>query len=123
MNREWKVWEYSPFLWLFERLFRLLQYLPPQVCILRLEADKQLEDKQRTARRSIVVEAYLLVALLADFALAWAFITHRVSHWWVWIWMSLRIIDIIQISVNVSVFDQMRRKHAVTSIRRSLILT
>jgi len=55
--------------------------------------------------------------------LAVLYLSFGISPWWIRAFASLRAIDIVQISINVSLFDQFRRSHAVTSIRRSVALT
>ena len=115
--------QYSPITWAFERVFRSLQFLPPQLVLRPWDADKQLPDKTRAAQRSVKVEGYVLACIAVEAALGGLYLFAGMSPWWVRIAASLRIVDVVQASVNVSVFDQLRRRHAVTSIRRSLVLT
>jgi ion channel len=61
--------------------------------------------------------------LVLEAALCVGYLGGILSAWWIWSLASLRVIDIIQISINVAVFDQLRPRHAITSVRRSLVLT
>lgn len=116
--------EYSPITWGLERFFRGLQYLPPQCLLFRSSAgSKQLKPDSEVARRSRVVEAYIVICLLCEVLLGALYLTAGLPAWWVRIPILLRMIDLLQSPINATVFDQLRHSHKATSIRRSLALT
>lgn len=123
---------YSLITWCFERLFWGLYLLSPsrlaggsRVVHYRSEAFR-LDPHGTTVRRSRRVEVYILswfiieAVLLAVAALeaGWPLLISRVLA-------SIRILDILQSSVNLSVFDQLRSRGSlmVSSAVRTLVLS
>ena len=124
--------EYSIITWFFERVFWLLHQLSPSRMVggsrlahVNSEAFRQ-NPKQATALRSRRKEAYilawfaieLLLLLLAEIDVGWPLWIPRVLA-------TIRILDIFQSSVNLSVFDQLRTEERVviSSAVRTLVLS
>lgn len=124
--------EYSIITWFFERLFWMLHQLSPsriaggsRVAHVNSEAFRQ-DPKLATARRSRRKEAYvlswfaieLLLLLVAEIEVGWPLWIPRVLA-------TIRILDIFQSSVNLSVFDQLRTEERVviSSAVRTLVLS
>ncbi len=124
--------EYSIITWFFERVFWLLHQLSPsrilggsRLAHANSEAFRR-NPKGATAARSRRKEAYilawfaieLLLLLVAEIEVGWPLWIPRVLA-------SIRIIDIFQSSVNLSVFDQLRTDEQVviSSAVRTLVLS
>jgi hypothetical protein len=124
--------DYSIITWFFERVFWFLHQLSPsrvaggsRVAHVNSEAFRQ-NPKQATAIRSRRKELYILTwfvieALLLLFA-------ELEAGWPLWIPRALatiRILDIFQSSVNLSVFDQLRtdERVVISSAVRTLVLS
>lgn len=118
----------------FERLFRALQYLPPQR-FLKHRAGKPVEkpltkeelraQTRRDARsRDIYISVWLIVlaASIAGSAMEGA---PRYVGWGVQLLALLRIVDIVQTAGNISIFDPLRLEgtHRVASMARTFILS
>jgi len=117
--------QYSPVTWAVERLFYLLKQ--PSAWILRDRLDLQTAAESEVVKRARCVEFYVLVWVVIELVAA---ITAALSSAWVVIWLvrvvvTIRIIDILQAAVNISVFDQVRApgKHKVASVVRVLVLS
>lgn len=124
--------EYSIITWFFERLFWLLHQLSPSRIaggsrLAHVNSDAFRQDpKLATARRSRRKEAYILVwfaielllLLVAEIEVGWPLWIPRVLA-------TIRILDIFQSSVNLSVFDQLRTEERVmiSSAVRTLVLS
>jgi len=135
-----KLRDYSVIAYCFERLFRALQFLPPAV-FLRTRVDTLRDESKMTAeaaarssqRRSRRIDLYVLawlsvevsfVAWIAcssgEMTLAGAILLYGLA--------SLRILDILQVNINMVVFDRLRldlhgQQHKVASYTRTLVLT
>lgn len=124
--------EYSIITWFFERVFWVLHQLSPsrliggsRVAHVTSEAFRQ-NPKQATALRSRRKEAYiltwfaieLLLLVLADIEVGWPLWIPRLLA-------TIRILDIFQSSVNLSVFDQLRtdERVVISSAVRTLVLS
>ena len=124
--------EYSIITWFFERVFWLLHQMSPsrmvggsRVAHVNSEAFRQ-NPQAATAARSRRKEAYilswfaieLLLLLVAEVEVGWPLWIPRVLA-------SIRIIDIFQSSVNLSVFDQLRtdERVVISSAVRTLVLS
>jgi len=124
--------EYSIITWFFERVFWLLHQLSPsrmvggsRVAHVNSEAFRQ-NPHVATTVRSRRKEAYilswfaieLLLLLVAEIEVGWPLWIPRVLA-------SIRIVDIFQSSVNLSVFDQLRtdERVVISSAVRTLVLS
>ncbi len=124
--------EYSIITWFFERVFWLLHQLSPSRIVggsrlahVNSEAFRQ-NPHATTAVRSRRKEAYilswfvieLLLLVVADIEVGWPLWIPRVLA-------SIRILDIFQSSVNLSVFDQLRtdERVVISSAVRTLVLS
>src|SRR5262245_51354360 len=123
--------DFSPITWSFERCFRLLQFLPPQVVMQHVLASRssltseQVNSPDFAANRARKVEYFVLAYLFLDvLAFASAFTTTNSVRLLFWTWACLRIIDIIQATVNVTLFDRLRNREAdkVASTSRLVVL-
>lgn len=121
----------------FERFFNALQYLPPQSILGRRHEIHAAEEGQtesqilantrRNARKiDVYVSGWVAVAAVASIlVLANILQAGGVITWVIWILAALRIIDILQVAVNVSVFDRLRvpGRHRVASLVRTFVLS
>jgi len=124
--------DYSIITWFFERVFWLLHQLSPsriaggsRVAHVNSEAFRQ-DPHAATTARSRRKEAYILtwfaielaVLLLVEIEVGWPLWIPRVLA-------SIRIVDIFQSSVNLSVFDQLRtdERVVISSAVRTLVLS
>lgn len=124
--------EYSIITWLFERVFWMLHQLSPSRVVggsrhahVNSEAFRQ-DPIRATAVRSRRKEAYsttwlvieLLLLLVAEIEVGWPLWIPRVLA-------TIRILDIFQSSVNLSVFDQLRtdERVVISSAVRTLVLS
>jgi hypothetical protein len=131
------ILQYGIFVYLFERLFRLLQFFPPQ-CILGNRVDSykksrfsQLGEKEQrkvTTRRITKVDVYILVCLVVEIICVILVGNRATSQnllkYAILIAAILRLIDIIQVNVNMLLFDVLRTgksSNFVASGERSLI--
>ena len=122
---------YSPLAWAFERLFRLLQVATPaRLFGTRVEHQESAafaaNPIAETERRAYRIELYVIAWLVIELAML-ARVDHMHSPW-VWLVRALagcRIIDIVQATVSLTVFDQLRatRGHRIASISRTLVLS
>lgn len=117
----------------FERLFRALQYLPPQFLLKHragkpveqpLTAEALCEQTRRDARSRDLYIAAWLTLLAGSVTLATGGAPEHV-RWVVQILALLRIIDIVQTAGNISIFDPLRLegRHRVPSMARTFILS
>lgn len=93
----------------------MLTYLPPQVIMRRsLRARSDLDEShvaspELTAERARKVERFLMAYYALDIAaFGFTFTPWKVLHFAAAAWAILRIIDIVQVSVNVALFDRIR---------------
>jgi Ion channel len=124
--------EYSIITWFFERVFWVLHQMSPsrvvggsRVAHVNSEAFRQ-NPKLATAVRSRRKEAYiitwfvieLLLLLVVEIEVGWPLWIPRVLA-------TIRILDIFQASVNLSVFDQLRtdERVVISSAVRTLVLS
>ncbi|WP_396201908.1 potassium channel family protein [Gemmatimonas sp.] len=124
--------EYSIITWFFERVFWLLHQLSPSRMVggsrlahVNSEAFRE-NPKQATALRSRRKEAYILTWFAIELLLL--LVTELEVGWPLWIprvLATIRILDIFQSSVNLSVFDQLRTEERVviSSAVRTLVLS
>lgn len=110
-----RIRDYSPITFGFERLFRLLQLLPPQVVLSSLLGNRadltpdQIESRAFTAARARRVEAFIFAYLILDsLAFAATFSGRQPLLFAGLAWVVLRGVDIVQATVNVMLFDPMR---------------
>ena len=124
--------EYSLITWFFERVFWGLHQLSPsrlvrQGRVEHVSSDDFRDDPEASvARRSRRVEAYLLAWFVLEMVMLVAGIVG--IHWPLWITRTLiaiRVLDIFQTSVNLSVFDQLRTDEnlVISSAVRTLVLS
>lgn len=124
--------EYSPITWFFERVFWLLHSLSPSRLVRRgraahvgSEAFRQ-DPRGSTARRSLRVEAYIIAWFVIE-----ALLVAAAANGFAWnpavvrTFAVVRILDIFQQSVNMSVFDQLRTEErlVISSAVRTLLLS
>jgi hypothetical protein len=124
--------DYSLITWFFERLFWLLHQLSPSRLVrqgrvehVNSEAFKQ-DPTGSITRRSHRVEAYMLAWFVVEIAmLAAAAGAVPVPLWIPRTLIVIRILDIFQTSVNMSVFDQLRtdERLVISSAVRTLVLS
>ena len=124
--------EYSIITWFFERVFWVLHQLSPsriaggsRVAHVNSEAFRQ-NPKQATALRSRRKELYILTWFAIELLLL--LFTELDAAWPLWIprvLATIRILDIFQSSVNLSVFDQLRtdERVVISSAVRTLVLS
>jgi potassium channel LctB len=124
--------EYSIITWFFERVFWVLHQLSPsriaggsRVAHVNSEAFRQ-NPKQATALRSRRKELYILTWFAIELLLL--LFTELDAAWPLWIprvLATIRILDIFQSSVNLSVFDQLRtdERIVISSAVRTLVLS
>ncbi len=136
-DRNKSLKDYSLLAYLVERFFRFLQFLPPQV-ILSNRTDVQkffntLDNKRKndlTRRRARIVDLYISLWLIFEMVSACIIVNNNllVSSSFkiiVIVLLIIRIVDIIQVNVNLSVFDYLRNKQVdyVVSLVRVLVNT
>ncbi len=124
--------EYSIITWLFERLFWMLHLLSPSRLVrhsrlAHVTSQAFIDDPHgSTIRRSRRVESYLILWFVVELLLVAAAATEL--SWPLWIPRALvivRILDIFQAAVNMSVFDQLRTHEqlVISSAVRTLVLS
>lgn len=124
--------EYSIITWFFERVFWLLHQLSPSRVVggsrvAHVSSDAFRQNPQATtAARSRRKEAYILTWFAIELVLL--VVAEIEVGWPLWIprvLASIRIIDIFQSSVNLSVFDQLRtdERVVISSAVRTLVLS
>jgi len=124
--------EYSIITWFFERVFWLLHQMSPSRIVggSRLahvnSAAFHQNPKVATAVRSRRKEAYILTWFAIELLLL--FVAEIEMGWPLWIprvLATIRIVDIFQSSVNLSVFDQLRtdERVVISSAVRTLVLS
>jgi hypothetical protein len=124
--------EYSIITWFFERVFWVLHQLSPsriaggsRVAHVNSEAFRN-NPQAATAIRSRRKELYILTWFAIELALL--LFTELDAGWPLWIprvLATIRILDIFQSSVNLSVFDQLRtdERVVISSAVRTLVLS
>jgi hypothetical protein len=124
--------DYSIITWFFERVFWFLHQLSPsrvaggsRVAHVNSEAFRQ-NPKQATAIRSRRKELYILTWFVIEMLLL--LFAELEAGWPLWIprvLATIRILDIFQSSVNLSVFDQLRtdERVVISSAVRTLVLS
>jgi hypothetical protein len=117
-----------------ERLFYYMQYLSPANLLFATRADVQVNAgknieklKQNTIGRGRCIEYYVLFWIILEFGFfivtKFLFFTLQII---VLCLITIRLLDIFQISMNLSIFDRLRIKvgpHHVASFARTVILT
>ncbi|MBL0171012.1 MAG: two pore domain potassium channel family protein [Gemmatimonadaceae bacterium] len=127
-----KLREYSIITWFFERVFWLLHQLSPSRLVRRSRvahvSSMAFRDDPHgsTVRRSRRVEGYIIAWFVVELGLLGAAAIEL--GWPLWIPRTLaivRILDIFQSSVNMSVFDQLRTEErlVISSAVRTLVLS
>ena len=124
--------DYSIITWFFERVFWFLHQLSPsrvaggsRVAHVNSEAFRQ-NPKEATAIRSRRKELYILTWFAIEMLLL--VFAELEAGWPLWIprvLATIRILDIFQSSVNLSVFDQLRtdERVVISSAVRTLVLS
>lgn len=121
----------SPLTWAAERFFRGLQYCPPQI-FFRSRADltqEEINSPDFTRRRGRRIDALIIFYVAID-AMLLALLTWRqpigtILAAAVRLLAALRIIDIVQVTVNLAVFDALRGRvdNMVGSMARLVVLS
>lgn len=126
--------EVSPIAWSFERFFYGLSRLSPErfIALSRVDIQNRHQDfearQQASRRRGRIIELYLVLWYLLETLVILA-LWLKPTGWMVALGLTLmlvRILDILQITVNIAIFDRMRllwRDHYHESVPRSLILS
>lgn len=127
-----KLREYSLITWFFERVFWMLHQLSPARLVRRSRSAHVSSEAFRadphasTVRRSRRVEAYIIAWFVMEAALVGTAAAHLAWPLWVpRLIVIVRILDIFQQSVNMSVFDQLRsdERLVISSAVRTLVLS
>ncbi len=124
--------EYSLITWFFERVFWGLHQLSPARLVRRsrnahISSEAfRVDPHGSTVRRARRVEAYIIAWFVVEALLIATSAEHW--HWALWIpraIVTVRILDIFQQSVNMSVFDQLRsdERLVISSAVRTLVLS
>lgn len=103
---------------IFERLFHLLKFLPPQVFVeertkhqKRLQSLNDADREKAILNRLKITEGIILVYVLIYF-ISYFLLTTVSSYlclkYIVLTLLALRLIDIIQVNVNISIFDNLK---------------
>ncbi len=123
---------YSLITWFFERVFWLLHLLSPSQLVRRgrvahVDSDAFRQDPQgATVRRAKRVEGYIIAWFTAEVVLLWCSAASvSLPPWVPRTIVVVRILDIFQTSVNLSVFDQLRtdERLLISSAVRTLVLS
>lgn len=117
----------------FEWFFRFLQFLPPW-SILSNRPDIQAkytdtEDRlMKTKKRALFVDLYMLFFIIIEIGFSINVCKYSLIHNWlgivIVIFAFIRIIDILQVNINVVLFDHLRIKkkdHYMASTVRTII--
>lgn len=128
-----KLAEYSPLTHRLTQFFELLRLFSPSFWLLQSRTAIQEKfasgDRHALTRdRSRKVEAYILAWLALEVVLVAVVMTwpSAYSRWWVTFLATWRLVDIFQVSMNLTVFDRLRMKsehHYVASVARIAILS
>ncbi len=116
-----------------ERFFRFLQLYHPSGLILGNRPDFQKEliikpkeqQKSLTITRARKVELYICLCIILEIILVFA-ISFLPKFNIIWsILIILRIVDIIQVTINLNIFDQLRADYqmVMASVIRTLVLS
>lgn len=124
--------ELGPLSWAAERMFWALQYFTLAFILGNpFRATVQTKAKvpwETTRRRARFVEQYIILWFCLEIlaAVVVASSPGRWLRWTVRIVLSLHLVEIVQVVVNMNVFDHIRvmpRRHSVSSLVRALILS
>lgn len=128
--------EYGFIAYLTERVFRGLQWLPPQ-CFLNNRSDVQNknlnaltkeEKKEQTKKRARKIDMCIILYIVIECITFYNASSEYAEYTWFraicYIIAILRLIDIVQVNVNMILFDplRIRRKHFMASLTRTVIL-
>jgi hypothetical protein len=130
--------EFGIITYLIYKLFYLLKFLPPQVFVedrinsqIRMAGSSE-EDKQLVTHKRVVKAERIVLVYIGIYILAILFNQHIYEHnglrWFTLILILLRLIDIIQQNVNVTLFDAIREGEGIhadlklKSIVRAIVL-
>ena len=103
---------------IFERFFHLLKYLPPQILIEeRIKHQnriQELDDKKRQNEifRRLKLTEIMIFIFISLYILFWFFIyvinANKSLKYISIVILTLRLIDIIQVNVNIAIFDNLK---------------
>ncbi len=130
MSSRDEVLSYSPITRAAERFFRGLQYLPPQVFVRsRSELTPQeVASKESAQARARRIDCLVMVCVGVELIAAGTLILAHPEAIWIRIVLgmlvALRIVDIVQVTVNISIFDALRGRsdHLIASVPRVVVL-
>lgn len=117
----------------FERFFRFLQFLPPWVILSnRPDIQKKFTDvddlQKKTKRRALFIDLYMLFFIIIEIVFTILVSKHSLSHNWlgyvILIFAIIRIVDILQVNINMVLFDHLRlrkNEHYMASAVRTII--
>lgn len=126
--------EFGFIAFLIERFFRFLQFLPPWILLSnRADHQKSFTDENRIAKakeRAVKIDAYILIFVLFEIFLivliSSIYSDSRLTKYLGLTIGILRIIDIIQVNVNMVLFDHLRirkQEHYMVSAVRTIIFS
>lgn len=126
-----KIRDYSPITWIFERAFRFLQFLPPQIIATRKLGNRSyltpehVKSIPQSAERAKGVEKFVVLYVVLDviaFAVSSSDGTILMNA--ARVWVILRVVDILQATINVTLFDPLRGRadNRVASRARLVVL-
>src|SRR5437016_587420 len=123
--------KFSPILFSLERLFRLAERISPERLLVKPRIEVIYSDtvsRDLVARRARQIDRYILIWLIIELVLTSTILQ---LQWRSLVIMAvaigaLRIFDILQTAINLTIFDALRRgvqKQNVASLHRTLVLS
>ncbi len=129
-----RVEPHGKFVYFFERVFYFLQFLPPQRFIKnRVDSDDRRsyseltphEQKSITLKRVPKIDKYIRVWLYIEIACIFLIALKLNTGYVRWICVViplLRLVDILQININILIFDPIRTNHIFIASRTRLLI-
>lgn len=127
-----KLREFGFIAFIIERLFRFLQFLPPWLLLgNRPDYQKSFTDENRktkTKERAAKIDIYIFIFIILEIFLIIMISTKYADNGFIkffgLIIGILRIVDIVQVNVNMVLFDHLRikkQKHFMASAVRTIV--
>jgi len=122
--------QYSLITWLFERVFCLLQRLSP-ISLMGTPVEVHNSDAYKadphgqSSRRALIIDLYVILWLVLEILMFVCLNNFELPLAIYRIFAVYRIIDVLQATVNLSIFDRMRLRgvYRLASVERTLILS